>query len=299
MAPLHEPEHFDLDWVYPARRYDSHLSAESPVNATASKHASPTALELDVHEGIEVGILLAGAMERRLGDFMFIAKPGDVWLCGMWEPHGWRAVAPETRDVVVFFLPGFLADERLGGDPWLILFAAAPERRPRVNSPETREYMSSIGWEIEREIRDARVGWETALRLNLLRVLLALRREWDPPTPVLAPKSARSAYLSRIMPALQLLHDGVGKHVHLHQAAEKCGLSRSHFSLLFRQTMGMSFAKFQMRARLSLVAHQLLATQSSLEAIAQQAGFASSSHLHYAFSKHFGCTPATYRKQTG
>ena len=33
-------------------------------------------------------------------------------------------------------------------------------------------------------------------------------------------------------------------------------------------------------------------------ALAQRAGFASASHLQYAFTKHFGCTPATYRKQT-
>lgn len=297
MTPPKEPEHFDLEWVFPARRYDSHLTAEDPVNATANLHASPTPLEYDVHGEIEVGILLTGAMERRLGDFVFVAKPGDVWLCGMWEPHGWRAVAPNTRDVVIFFLPGFLAEERLGGDSWLAMFAAEPGERPRVSSPEARRYMLTVGREVEREIREERVGWEIALRLSLLRALLALRREWIPPQPRSEAKPRPSDRLSRIMPALQFLHDTPDKHVTLEQAASVCGLSRSHFTVLFREAMGTTFARFQMRSRLSLVAHRLLATTCSLEIIAHQAGFASGSHLHYAFTKHFGCTPATYRKQ--
>jgi AraC-like DNA-binding protein len=228
-----------------------------------------------------------------------MAEPGDVWLCGMWEPHGWRALAAETRDVVMFFLPGFLAEERLAGTPWLSLFATAPEERPRVVSSETRETMLSIAREVEREIREVRVGWETALRLSILRVLLALRREWEPPQAVAAPKPSHGASLNRILPALEFLHDAVGQHVSLDTAADRCGLSRSHFSLLFRQTMGVSFAKFQMRARLSLVARQLLTMNVSLDSIAERAGFASGSHLHSAFTKHFGCTPATYRKQAG
>lgn len=296
---LPEAEHTEFEWIYPARRYHHHLTADSPVNAAVNRHASPTALEFDVHREIEVGILLTGAMERRCGSLARLVEPGEVWLCGMWEPHGWRATAADTQAALLLFLPSFLGDERLGETPWLSLFAATPEERPRVRTAETRETMLAIAQEVEKEAREVREGRETALRLCLLRVLLALWREWEPPQAVTAPKPPHASGLSRILPALEYLHDALEQHVTLDAAAERCGLSRSHFSLLFRQCMGISFAKFQMRARLSQVARQLLTTDSSLDSIAERTGFANSSHLHAAFTKQFGCTPATYRRQAG
>ena len=82
-------------------RIDYHLSSTDPAYLGSTRYESPTPLTIDVHEGFEVGILLSGAQERHFQGFVYVIEPGDIWLCGTWEPHGWRIASPDTRDVVL------------------------------------------------------------------------------------------------------------------------------------------------------------------------------------------------------
>jgi AraC-like DNA-binding protein len=79
------------------------------------------------------------------------------------------------------------------------------------------------------------------------------------------------------------------------EAASRCGLGRAQFSLVFRDTMGMSFGRFCLRSRLGFVAEMLLSTDLPTQAIAQRAGFVDGSHMHRAFVARYGCTPGQYR----
>ena len=99
---------------------------------------------------------------------------------------------------------------------------------------------------------------------------------------------ARSAF-----PATHIIMPAARKAIP--EAAATCGLSVSQFGYVFRNVMGLSFGKFCMRARLAYVAQLLLGTNLSVEAIAQETGFADASHLHHAFVQTYGSTPARYR----
>jgi AraC-like DNA-binding protein len=286
----------DLEGAFPARRYEYDLSADSPVAATERTFTAPTATEVDVHEGLEVGVTLSGAQERHWGEWVETVGVGDVWLAGMWEPHGWRILTPGTHNVVLTFLPVFLGDELLGDDPWLTLFAVPPQARPRVSSAEMRRQTLAVGWEIYYEIHRQPYGWQTALRLDLLRILLVLRRAWTPPT-TFSPATSPVNDLGRVMPALRLLHDDPQGLTTVAQAAAACSLGSSQFASIFRRTMGVTFGRFRTRAKLSGAAQLLLASSHSIEAIAHRTGFASGTHLHDAFLRHYGCTPGQYRQR--
>jgi len=98
------------------------------------------------------------------------------------------------------------------------------------------------------------------------------------------------------MPALALVHAQLARRVSAAEAAGACGLSRAQFNRLFRHTMGMSFARLCLRARLAFAAHSLLSTDMSVQDIAQQAGFVDANHFHRAFLRVYDCTPGQYRK---
>ncbi|NIQ36394.1 MAG: helix-turn-helix domain-containing protein [Xanthomonadales bacterium] len=78
-------------------------------------------------------------------------------------------------------------------------------------------------------------------------------------------------------------------------AADACGLSRSWFRSLFKDTMGMTYSQFERRARLARAARLLLTTTAPIEAIAEEVGFADGSHFHRAFLKHYARTPDEFR----
>jgi AraC-like DNA-binding protein len=275
--------------------YEHYLSKDNPVWASATPHPAPTPLDLHLHRAVEVGIGITGRKEIHFGETMISAGPGAVWLCAMWEPHAWRAATGGTRTVTLVFLPEFLGEEMVGELPWLSLFAVSPAARPRVRSPVMREHMLQMAKQLCLEIEERRPAWRTLIRLDLLRVLTMLAREWQPARTRGRGPDVRASSLARIMPALALVHAGPDHHVSLAQAARSCSLSRSQFSLLFTHTMGLSFGRFRQRARLTLVAHRLLDTEITIETIAAQAGFANGSHLHHAFLREYGCTPRQYR----
>lgn len=289
------PASLSPDWLIRARPSTPVPTADEPVVGQIALRSGPSPLVVDVHDGIEVGVMLAGTAERHFQDFIVPGKPGDVWLCAMWEPHGRRVISTHTENVVLQFIPEFLGEEPVGDKSWLTLFAVAPSERPWVSTPEVRSEVLEIGRQMRREVQDKARSWEYAVRLLLLRLLFSLSRDWDPPersVPV-----GRSATLVRVMPALSLLRDPRRPRVTLGDAADACRLSQSRFAVLFRQMIGITFAKFALRARLAFAAHRLLSTDLSVEDIATEAHFTDASHLHRHFVRHYGRTPARYRDQ--
>jgi len=280
-----------------AMQIDYHLSSAEPAYIGSTTYESPTPLAVDVHEGFEVGILLAGAQERQFQAFAHVVQPGDIWLCATWEPHGWRVLAPGTQDVVCVFLAGHLGDERFTDVSWLDVFAVEPTQRPRVSDDQVRNRVLGLGRDLLAELMEERVRWESAARLDLLRALFTVGRTWCPPAATAARIPARPTDLARVMPALRLAHSSPARRVSLSDAAAACNLGRARFCLVFRNAVGVTFGEFSLRARLTFAAHELLNSDASTEVIAEQTGFSDASHFHHSFTKRYGCTPAQYRRR--
>ena len=278
-----------------AKIEEFHLTPAKPFHGGVVEHAYPGPLGTDMHQAFELGVLLSGREERHFEDVVIPVDTGEVWLCGAWEPHGWRAGTRAARELVLQFLPDFLGEEMFDGISWLSLFSAPPDQRPRVTTSQMREEALEIAHRLRREMRDRRRGWLAAVRLGILRLLLMLSREWQPPEQPGRGHAVRTGNLAKVMPAVRLVHSHPARRLSLVEAAAACGLSVSQFGYVFRHVMGLSFGKFCMRARLAYVAQLLLSTDLSVEAIAQAAGFADASHLHHAFAQAYGSTPARYR----
>ena len=274
---------------------DYPLTESAPIQAYSNIYPAETSVELDIHEGIEVGVLLEGGKSHYYNDVALQVQPGDVWLSSSWEPHGWRFTAPGSRDLVLMFLPEFLGEERLRDLPWLALFAVPPSQRPRVNGPRMREKVLRLGQEMVTELQEQEPGWDCALRLDLLRLLLVLSRDWRPPARLRAHSRLRTRNLQGIVSALELVRSRPAQRVTVAEAAESCGMSRSQFCLVFHRTMGMSFGRFCLHSRLRFAVRMLTSSDLSIEAIAEETGFADGSHLQRTFAKQYGCTPGSYR----
>jgi transcriptional regulator GlxA family with amidase domain len=215
----------------------------------------------------------------------------------MWEPHGRRILSPDNRVVVANFVPSFLGGEMLGEFSWVSLFSAQPSIRPRVTAAKLRREVLRLGLEMEQEIEGKRLGWESAFRLSVLRLLLMLRRSWEPPALPSRTLPNPAGSLSRIMPAMALIHEDPSRPAGVSEAAARCGLSGSRFSVIFREVMGTGFHRFCLRSRLAVAARLLLATDRPIGSIARATGFVDGSHLHRAFLKQYHRTPGSYRAQ--
>jgi len=272
---------------------------EAPLSTLSYEPIAVPHLQIQLHQCLEAGIVLKGQFPIQFEDLELNINPGEAWLCAPCEPHAPRSPSPSTDNatVVLLFVPEALGDEQIDGISWLTLFSLPPRERPQASSRKTRERILAIGEELREEIEEKSPGWATAARLGLLRLLFALRRDWTPPSPGRARAYVQPNDLGRIMPALAVVMDEPARPMKLAQAARACGISRSLFTQIFRSTMGMTFARFHLRARLAYVAHRLLTSSLPIETIACEAGFVDGSHLHRTFLRHYARTPGDYRAQ--
>jgi len=287
------------------RRFEFQLSRERPVSGCVWEYEETRPWEADVHREFEVCVLLAGSQRRMWqtsstpGQGLEHAMlPGSVELYSMWEAHACRVNTPGTKEFSVQFLADFLGDEKVGEISWLNLFTVPPTERPRVVDAETRHTVLTLANQMAREIEKKPQFWESAVRLELLHILLVLSRGWKPPG-LGAQHRIGGSDLPQIIPALALVGATPDRRIPVEEAARLCGLSRGAFSAKFRRAMDVGFAEFSLRARLASVAHQVLSTERSIASIAAAAGFTDESHLIRRFAEHYGCTPGQYRRGAG
>ncbi|MBO4633133.1 MAG: helix-turn-helix domain-containing protein [Lentisphaeria bacterium] len=80
------------------------------------------------------------------------------------------------------------------------------------------------------------------------------------------------------------------------EAAEACGCSRNHFSLLVRKETGMSARNYLNCLRLECARKLLLHTDQNIGEIALQLGFSSPFHFSDFFKRMSGVSPLRFRK---
>ena len=287
-TPVPDWSLFDLE-IPPAGRI------EYPFHVGVWGAPEPTPLAMDVHQGMEIGFVLKGRMERHFEELVFVAGPGDIHICSAWEPHGWRVAEPNTVSVVFIFLPEVMDNELMRGVPWLSFFTAPPRDRPRTRSQEMRQSVLALGELIRQEEHERRRGWMPAVQALFFQLILVVDRYWERPHSLAEHTAVSASGLSRVLPAVILVHNDPGRDVKLAAAAAACRLHRSRFSAIFQQTMGVTFGQFRRRARLARVAHLLLTSELPVEAIADRTGFVDGSHLHRTFVRFYGRTPGEYR----
>lgn len=76
-----------------------------------------------------------------------------------------------------------------------------------------------------------------------------------------------------------------------------CGLSRSHFTRAFKNSMGTSPHRWLVRERVRRAAELLERTDDSIAEIALSCGFCDQSHLTRMFHAIVGVSPAAWRRQ--
>lgn len=279
-------------WV---RRTQFKLSAATPiVGQVRTDHASHVRRD-DMHYGLELGMVLSGRMQRHYPGFHAEVGPGQVWLAGVWEPHGWEVLKAPCTTVMLLIWPPLLSTLRFAEAPsfnGMAPFVALPGERPQV-SPDQVASVRALGGELRDLIDGQRPAAGLWLRLKLLELLLRVSTNWRSPA---VPAAAESGGLAHIDRALHIITD-TGRHLTTTEAAQICGLSHQAFSQLFERLMGVSFRVFVLRYRLHGAAAQLLSTDDPVKTVARQWGFTDASHLHHWFKQHYRCTPNEYRQR--
>jgi AraC-like DNA-binding protein len=270
------------------------ISENVPIVGQYKIHPVRRDINYDMHFGLEFGILLSGKMHREYRGWSSDFKPGDVWFCGIWEPHGWSILRAPCQVVVLVIHPQITARmrfEEASDFDALAPFTLPPELRPQTTSA-TRSRVIDIGKRIWSICENKPTYSGLWLRLLLLESLLLFTPLNNMPRP-----HASIEYAGRINRAIEAVYRQ-RRMISATEAARLCGMSKIMFNKTFVSIMGISFPKFSLRYRLQSAAAQLLHDRDEpLKVAASEWGFTDSSHLYQCFLKHFGCSPTEYRNR--
>lgn len=292
MKPSTGKRLFDLSSAKP---HYHNLSDKNPFAAGGGWHNPLTSYQYDMHYGLEFGIVLDGKMSLIFPDFKTQLSPGNVWFCGMWEPHGWSAGRTPYKEVNLVIWPPALAGLRFDETAqfnWLAPFTAPPRQRPQTNE-KNRTAMLALGAKIKDCLtKEGNRTW-LWLRLFVMEAILLATDQWSEKQ---FSNPARAGAAARLNQVLRRFFDNRGL-MTTKAAAGICGLNSNAFSRMFCSLMGLPFADFALRYRLGSAASALRQTDESVKSIALFWGFADTSHFDRMFLKYYGGTPGEYREK--
>lgn len=80
------------------------------------------------------------------------------------------------------------------------------------------------------------------------------------------------------------------------EVSRRCGISCSHFSRLFKNTLGVTLRQWVIEQRVEHAKRLLLVSNAPIADVANEAGFADQAHFSRIFSKKTRCSPLAWRR---
>lgn len=238
-----------------------------------------------IHRHYLIRLQVEGKSRAVINEKQHTIVPGDLLLL---EPEDESQFSfepdPETGEV----LSGHYAIQCQG--EWLKSWWKM-RARPQVTHIVSSDSMLTLFKELVLEQRRIRDFWQEisapllqALCIHIDRALSEMHQQ--PPHHRFVVQRMKQYIESRLnFPDLRVHH--VARHV---------GLSESRASHLFKEAFGKSIMAYCLDTRLEIACDRIKYTDSTLEHIADTAGFASYPHFNRIFRKRYGMPPSEYRK---
>ncbi len=268
------------------------LTSDAPLTWYPARLETPED-EMEVHLGMEFGIVLEGELLRTLKGSKRLCRAGDTWFINAYELHGWKTTDRlPVRLLSVIFLPWAIGGSVFPGRINLHqLFLVEPGKRPACHEEAIRKDLLLQAEEMFRIPYNKDIFVQEALLLRLKLILLSILGGRDLPDKLASP----SETMDRFVPHIKAILSDPSPRRGQAEVARMCHMSVSSFRNKFRTFMGTTYTEYQTRHRLSLVCGDLLLGKK-IENIARDHGFTDSAHLNKTFRKHFGVSPGMYRK---
>jgi AraC family transcriptional regulator len=102
---------------------------------------------------------------------------------------------------------------------------------------------------------------------------------------------------ARLRNVIEFVHSQIGEDLSLQKMAEVAGLSVTHFSCMFRESVGESPHQFILRQRIQHAKELLRAREARMLDVALACGFKTQQHFARVFRNMHGACPTEYRRQ--
>ena len=260
----------------------------------------PCRMRMNRHSFFELAFVHGGRAELQVQDRVFEVRPGDLMVIGGSLYHRMTSISEDPLDIqVVFFEPEVIQGqgENGEGDQYLAPFIIQNSDFPHVvpadcDVPgEISSLVSRLHATLPATFDRSRLTARTYLRMILLLLVNHYAEFCDTQESF----ARRQRDLGRLNPVFQWVEDSCFRPLRVHEAAQLCGMSDSHFMNFFKAVTGQPFLKYVNHFKIAKAQLMLSSTDESIACIAQELGFCDQSHFGVCFRETVGVTPRAYR----
>lgn len=128
---------------------------------------------------------------------------------------------------------------------------------------------------------------EHRISVQLYRILAELAAE---------DSEGQSVQNAAVLRAISYMERHFFEQLSIEQIADQVNLSEYYFSRLFRRFTSMSPHAYLVNLRITMARQLLTVSQKSVERVAEECGFHSTTNFIRSFREHVGCTPKQFRR---
>lgn len=250
------------------------------------------------HTECEISAIMEGSCEWQVRRRPLQCRKGDVLLFGSDEEHYITSIASDAplKILNLQFEPRFIwsPGNDLYDARYLGIFLNHDQTFSNRLEGEAAREIFSLLLQIQQECRRELPEYRLIVKAKLLLLLGLLGRHFA--HLLEAPSAPSALYLHQLEKALNYIDANLTRELTLDGIAQAAGMSRSHFSAVFKSMNGVTAWDYITNKRIELALHLLRQGKLSITQTALECGFGTTANFNRSFKKVTHCTPSEYRK---
>ena len=263
------------------------LYSAFPVQVTAQSLSSSPTPYLHQHDAYEFGVCLSGNGLFVVGNRIYSYEAGDTLIIAPGVFHrGTSCVSNEDAWYFVYLNPEQWGAVRLKRDISVFLHKA--------NDRGIASVLVQVANELERKEE----GYRTCVQGLITTMLVqTMRVEETFPPESFVPRTPFHLIDERINRSIDVMLNAEKKMLSISTLARECGLSEPHFRHLFRNQVGISPKRFQIKLKINTAMNLLKGPSPRVVEVSEACGFESLSSFNRQFKQETGLSPLQWRQQ--
>lgn len=255
-----------------------------------------------LHDYIEMLYCLSGECAIFLNHRYYQFTAGDMVVINAREIHQIKGLSDgANRYIVVRFDPELLyTSYQSAFELRYVLPFTINDATPQkiFHAREIQDtFIPQLFHTLLQEYKAQEYGYELAIRTGICRIFLWILRYWNN-MGIDLPRSTpdNEALVKQFQRVIDYMTENYAQDIDAAEMANRCDMSYSYFSRMFKKTMHKSFREYLTSIRISKAEILLTTTDLSITEIAMQTGFSSTSYFIQQFRQVKSVSPKQFQK---
>lgn len=247
------------------------------------------------HEHMEFLYFVSGTAMIECGSSPFQTQAGDLIVVNSNELHYGVSHSTDLFYYAIIVDIAMLQSYAVDAVETKFITPITQNRILFLNQITHDENITACILALIRELENKELGYELSIKSQLYRLLSLLIRSYVAPATDLDQYRAKLRELERLAPVFKQIDESYSDKLTVEQLANLTGLSRYHFSRLFKQLTDKSLMEYINWIRINKSEELLRNTSMSISEIAEACGFNDIYYFSRTFRKHKELSPTKWR----